>query len=42
MKINYLNLKTEIFLPPWQREQEKFEKQMSLERQFERIYATAG
>ena len=32
----------DIFLPAWQRKQEKQELQMELERQFERIYVTSG
>lgn len=36
-----LNIPKEIFLPPWQRQQEKYEKQHDLEREFEKIYINA-
>ena len=36
------DLKKEIFLPAWQRDQEKNELQHELERKFERIYADSS
>ena len=37
-----MNIPKEIFLPAWQRQQEKNELQLELERKFEKIYADAS
>lgn len=37
-----INIPKEIFLPSWQRDQEKNEMQYDLERQFEKIYADSN
>ena len=37
-----INIPKEIFLPSWQRQQEKNEHQLELERQFEKIYVDAN
>jgi len=36
------NIPREVFVPAWQREQEKKEMQYDLERQFEKIYADSS
>ena len=37
-----MNIPKEIFLPAWQRQQEKNEIQLELEREFEKIYADSS
>ena len=37
-----MNIPKEIFMPAWQRQQEKNEVQLELERAFEKIYADSS